>query len=48
MHGYDVFIEWQVAGVAQARHRGMVWGAVVVRERWLEDRSYCIKDAVRL
>jgi len=26
MHGYDVFIEWQVAGVAEARHRGMVWG----------------------
>ena len=24
MHGYDVFIEWQVAGVAEARQRTAV------------------------
>ena len=34
MHSYDVFIEWQVAGVAEARHRGMVWGAGDNGERW--------------
>ena len=36
MHGYDVFIEWQVAGVAEARHGGMVWGAGDNAERWQE------------